>query len=341
MSSHFYNVGLRRKVQQRELWAKWGSVLSCTHIFARSFASTSTVSLDEYTPLTLLCTTVGRPPYPRIRHRELKQISWNKMKTSGIAFLSRCWLISRITYRITRPLILSEDIKRGRVLACGKRCNFQFLQSPKSHLIDSAKNSWWTVSCGLLYPPIYCSLSPTTNRFLPLSSVTFRECGKSPSLCLPINCIMSLCHVPSAVIMWKLWFGAQGSLDIQGLLLHWISKREMKYWHCSFTHYRCSLHIGVVWVWRTLKLDSVVTTRVHQPLSFLRSLTISDIPEGPWFLHHTESFMLSVGSARLWVLKRKHWFSFISTGCATPLKGTLSERQDPTEVVCGGSDTEN
>lgn len=141
------------------------------------------------------------------------------------------------------------------------------------------------------------------------------------SLCLPINWIMSLCHVPCAVIMWKLWFGAQGSLDIQGLLLHWISKWEMKYWHCSFTQYQCSLHTEVEWVWRTLKLDSVFTTRVHQSLSFLRSLTISGIPEGPWFSSYRMIYALScvIQTVGFKEKTRWNWFSFILTWCATTL----------------------
>lgn len=130
------------------------------------------------------------------------------------------------------------------------------------------------------------------------------ECvEKSPPLCLlPLTglwvCVMfpPSCYEEAVVLV-------QDSVDIQGFPLYWISNWEMKYWHCSFTQYQSSLHIEVEWVWRTLKLDSIVTTRVHQPLSYLRSLTISDMPRGPCFLHHTEWFMFSPGSSKLCVFK--------------------------------------
>lgn len=59
-----------------------------------------------------------------------------------------------------------------------------------------------------------------------------------------------------------------------------LSKWELKYWQHSFTQYLCSLHTEAEWVWMSLKLDSVVTTRVHQSPSYFRSLTVSGMPGG-------------------------------------------------------------
>lgn len=98
------------------------------------------------------------------------------------------------------------------------------------------------------------------------------------------------------------------------------------------------------WVWRTLKLDSAVTTRVHQPLSYSTSLTISDMPGGAGFLHHTEWFMLSPGSSKVWVLKRKHAKAdFLSFHLGVPhrCRRALCGWQHPAVAVCGRSGLEN
>lgn len=64
---------------------------------------------------------------------------------------------------------------------------------------------------------LYCFLTPTTNRFLPQSSLTFRKCGKLPPLCFLINCFMSLCCVPSTIAMGRSsCFGTQDGLGIKG-----------------------------------------------------------------------------------------------------------------------------
>lgn len=109
--------------------------------------------------------------------------------------------------------------------------------------------------------------------------------------------------LPLLLLQWKLWFGTHDSVDVWGLAPHWVSNRKMKYWHCSFVQYLCSLHrVGV----KDWKLDSVVTTRVHQPISYLTPLTMFWGEGRGWllfFLHHREWFILSAGSSRVWVLK--------------------------------------
>ena len=153
--------------------------------------------------------------------------------------------------------------------------------------------------------------------------------------CLPINWIMSLM---SCTFWGKLWFV---SVDIRGFTaaLHF----QIAKWNIditAFTQYQCSLHTEAEWVWRTLKLDSVVTTRVHQPLSYLQIINHFWYAGGTviyfYFLHHTEWFILSPGSSKVWVLERKHAesvFSSICTGCATPLWRALCGWQDPAEAV--------
>lgn len=112
-------------------------------------------------------------------------------------------------------------------------------------------------------------------------------------------CVMFL-----SAIMRKLWFGAgQCGYPRLSFVLDFQMRNEMLtlQLHPIMSAASTLNRVGV----KDFKLDLIVTTRVHQPLSYLRSLTISDMPGGPCFLHHTEWFMLSPESYQLCVFKRE------------------------------------